>query len=248
MTCRCLFDSCWHWLLITIEVIIIILIAIITTIIELIVILFGEKTQINAITVIICAHIEWHFQGNFFLSRKIRTLYYCRFHLPGKNISNNCNFDNKNNRKNNNNTNNNNNSSNSTDNDDDNERPMIVTIIIQPYYLKIFQIFQQVSDEVRARLATGVVFLYVRGSPEGSPPCRGRRAWVPWRPLKLCQRELRLLVGPPKPDRLKARGPTKRDPSVLQVRGLGTGITTLSRKTPMLRKRQKKSRPTCHTA
>ena len=93
----------------------------------------------------------------------------------------------------------------------------------------------------RARLATGVVFLYVRGSPEGSPPCRGRRAWVPWRPLKLCQRELRLLVGPPKPDRLKARGPTKRDPSVLQFRGLGTGITTLSRKTPMLRKRQKKA-------
>ena len=92
-----------------------------------------RKTQINAITVIICAHIEWHFQGNFFLSRKIRTLYYCRFHLPGKNISNNCNFDNNNNRKNSNNTNNNNNnSSNSTDNDDDNERPMIVTIIIQP--------------------------------------------------------------------------------------------------------------------
>ena len=68
----------------------------------------------------------------FFLSRKIRTLYYYRFHLPGKNISNNCNFDNNNNRKNSNNTNNNNNSSNSTDNDDDNERPMIVTIIIQP--------------------------------------------------------------------------------------------------------------------
>ena len=53
---------------------------------------------------------------------------------------------------------------------------------------------------------------------------------------------------PPKPDRSKGRGPTKRDPPVLQFRGLGTGITTLSRKTPMLRKRQKKSRPTCHTA
>ena len=91
-----------------------------------------RKTQINAITEIIYAHIKWHFQGNFFLSRQIRTLYYCRFHLPGKNISNNCNFDNNNNRKNSNNTNNNNNSSNSTDNDDDNERPMIVTIIIQP--------------------------------------------------------------------------------------------------------------------
>ena len=85
------------------------------------------------------------------------------------------------------------------------------------------------------------MFLYVRGSPEGSPPCRGRRAWVPWRSLKLCQRELRLLVGPPKPDRSKGRGPTKRDPSVLQFRGLGTGLTTLSRKTPMLRKRQKKA-------
>ena len=84
------------------------------------------------------------------------------------------------------------------------------------------------------------MFLYVRGSPEGSPPCRGRRAWVPRRPLKLCQREHRLLVGPPKPDRSKGRGPTKRDPPVLQFRGLGTGITTLSRKTPMLRKRQKK--------
>ena len=87
------------------------------------------------------------------------------------------------------------------------------------------------------------MFLYVRGSPEGSPPCRGRRAWVPRRPLKLCQREHHLLVGPPKPDRSKGRGPTKRDPPVLQFRGLGTGITTLSRKTPMLRKRQKKKPP-----
>ena len=36
------------------------------------------------------------------------------------------------------------------------------------------------------------------------------------------------------------QSPTKRDPPVLQVKGVGTGLTTLSRKTPMLRKRQKK--------
>ena len=68
----------------------------------------------------------------FFLSRKIiSTLYYCCFHLPGKNISNNCNFDNNNSNNNNNNKNNNNNNHRTND-DDDNERPMIVTIIIQP--------------------------------------------------------------------------------------------------------------------
>ena len=36
------------------------------------------------------------------------------------------------------------------------------------------------------------------------------------------------MVGPPKTDRFKGRGPTKRDPPVLQARGLGTGLTTRS--------------------
>ena len=63
---------------------------------------------------------------------------------------------------------------------------------------------------------------------------------MPRRPLELCRRELRLLVGPPKPDRSKGRGPTRRDPPVFQVRGLGTGLTTLSRKTPMLQRQHKK--------
>ena len=75
-------------------------------------------------------------------------------------------------------------------------------------------------------------------TPEGSPPCRGRWAWVPRRPLELCRWELRLLVGPPKLNRSKDRGATKHDPPVLQVRELGKGLTSLSRKTPMLRKRQ----------
>ena len=48
------------------------------------------------------------------------------------------------------------------------------------------------------------------------------------------------MVGPPKPDRSKGRGSTKRDPPVLQVRGLGTELTALSRKTPTLRKRQRR--------
>ena len=75
-------------------------------------------------------------------------------------------------------------------------------------------------------------------TPEGSPSCRGRWAWVPRRPLELCRRELRLLVGPPKLNRSKDRGATKHDPPVLQVRELGKGLTSLSCKTPMLRKRQ----------
>ena len=36
------------------------------------------------------------------------------------------------------------------------------------------------------------------------------------------------------------QSPTKREPPVLQVKGVGTGLPTLSRKTPMLRKGQKK--------
>ena len=69
-------------------------------------------------------------------------------------------------------------------------------------------------------------------APEGSKPCRGRRARVPRKPLELCPQELRLLVGPPKLDRSKGRGPTKRDPLVLQVRGLSIELTTLSVKHP----------------
>ena len=69
-------------------------------------------------------------------------------------------------------------------------------------------------------------------APDGSPPCRGRRARVPRKPLELCRQELRLLVGPPKLDRSKGRGPTMRDPLVLQVRGLGIELTTLSVKHP----------------
>ena len=73
-------------------------------------------------------------------------------------------------------------------------------------------------------------------SLEGLPPCRGQQAWVSWRPLELCWWEVRLLVGLSKPDRLKGRGPMKCNPLVLQIRGLGTGLTTLSCKTPVLRK------------
>ena len=70
-------------------------------------------------------------------------------------------------------------------------------------------------------------------APEGLPPCRGRRARVPQKPLELCRQELRLLVGPAtKLDRSKGRGPMKRDPLVLQVRGLGIELTTLSVKHP----------------
>lgn len=57
-----------------------------------------------------------------------------------------------------------------------------------------------------------------------------------WRPLELCWREVCLLVGLSKPDRSKGRGLMKCNPLVLQIRGLGTGLTTLSCKTPMLRK------------
>ena len=39
------------------------------------------------------------------------------------------------------------------------------------------------------------------------------------------------------------QSPTKHDPPVLQVKGVGTGLPTLSRKTPMLRKGQKKKKP-----
>ena len=36
------------------------------------------------------------------------------------------------------------------------------------------------------------------GTPKGSPPCCSWQAWMPWRPLELCQWELYLLVGPHK--------------------------------------------------
>ena len=55
---------------------------------------------------------------------------------------------------------------------------------------------------------------------------------MPRKPIELCRQELRLLVGPPKLDRSKGRGPTKRDPLVLQVRGLGIELTILSVKHP----------------
>lgn len=57
---------------------------------------------------------------------------------------------------------------------------------------------------------------------------------------------IRLLVGPPKPERLKGRGQTKCDSLVLQGRQLGLGLSTLSWKTTLLRQRQR--RPTCHKA
>lgn len=73
-------------------------------------------------------------------------------------------------------------------------------------------------------------------NPEGSPSCRRWRAWVLRRPLELWRRELRLLVGPPKPNKSKGTSPTKRNPMVLQYRGLGTRLATLSPWTPMSRK------------
>jgi hypothetical protein len=60
-----------------------------------------------------------------------------------------------------------------------------------------------------------------------SSPCHVEESYVLKEPWGLNRQELKLLVGPPLPDRPRIMGQTKNDKLVFQVEGCADGLVTL---------------------